>query len=161
MNSIVVLLTIGGNNVPAIIRTNDDGKCQNITIMEVVKPAGLSDYAFPFRMGTVWNYSDIYEMLSLNAAKGLLTIVSVTKENADAKSSVTLPVIKKVQITVTNAGATLTVDGAVQPGLSWVGYLHQGESVTYVAELEGYTTQTETLTVNTSDITKSVTLVQG
>ena len=98
---------------------------------------------------------------SLNAAKGLLTIVSVTKESADEKSSVTLPVIKEVQVTVTNAGATLTIDGVIQPGLSWVGYLHQGESVTYVAELEGYTTQTKTLTVNTSDITESVTLVQG
>ena len=161
MKSVVVLLTVSGNNVPAIIRTNDDGECQNITIMEVDKPEGVSEHAFPFRRGTVWNYSDIYETLAMQGAKGELTIVSVTKESADEKSSITLPVIKKVQVTVTNAGATLKIDGVVQPGLSWVGYLHKGESVTYVAEKEGYTTQTQTLTVNTSDITESVTLVQG
>lgn len=161
MKSVIVLLTVSGNNVPAIIRTNDDGKCQNVTIMQVNRPEGVSEHEFPFKMGTVWNYSDIYETLAMLAAKGLLTIVSVTKESADDKESITLPVIKKVEITVTNEGATLTIDGVAQPGLDWVGYLHKGESVTYVAELEGYTTQTKTLTVNTSDITETVTLVQG
>ena len=161
MKSVVVLLTVSGNNVPAIIRTNDDGNCQNVTIMQVDKPAGVSDDAFPFKRGTVWNYSDIYEKLALLQAMGSLTIVSVSTESSDEKSSITLPVIKKVTITVTNSGATLTINGEVQSGLSWVGYLHKGESVTYVAKKEGYTTQTQTLTVNTSDITESITLVQG
>ena len=161
MKAIVVLLTIGGVNTPAVIRTNDDGKCQRFTIMEVDKPAGLSENDFPFKRGTVYNYSDVLEILAMLGAQGKLTIVSVTKEDANAKASLTLPVIKKVQITVTNEGATLKIDGEVQPGLSWVGYLHKGESVTYSAELEGYNTDTDTLTVSTSDITKSITLVEA
>lgn len=95
-------------------------------------------------------------------AWGYFSISSIVKEDADSSVSLTasLPVIKKVTVTVTNAGATLTIDGEVQSGLSWVGIRAKGATVAYKAELEGYTTQQDTLTVNTSDITESITLVE-
>lgn len=95
-------------------------------------------------------------------ATGDLTISAIYKEDAYGKTEITssLPVIKKVTISVTNEGAQLTINGEVQKGLSWVGILAKGESVTYKAELEGYTTQEDTLTVTTSDITQSITLVE-
>lgn len=47
MKSIVIVLTIGGVAQNAILKTNDDGKSQNFTIMQVEKPAGLSAGGFP------------------------------------------------------------------------------------------------------------------
>lgn len=160
MKSIILVLTVGGVSQNAILKTNDDGSHQRFTIMQVQKPAGLSSDAFPFRYGDVYNIQDLLEQIAMLGAQGHLTITGIYKEDATGKTdlSTIMPVIKKVQITVTNAGATLKIDGVTQPGLSWVGYLHKGESVTYSAELEGYTTDTDTLTVNTSDITKSITL---
>ena len=162
MKSIIVVLTISGESKNAILKTNRDNNAQRFTIMQVQMPDGLSSVAFPFRPGDVYNISELLEELSMRNAKGILTITGVYDEDATAKTEITskLPVIKKVQITVTNTGATLTINGEVQKGLQWVDYLHKGESVTYVAELEGMTTQTETLTVSTSNITKSITLVQ-
>lgn len=162
MKSIIVVLTISGNSEKAILKTNRDNNAQRFTIMQVQKPAGLTADEFPFRPGDVYNISELLEELSMRNAKGILTITGIYDEDAVAKTEITskLPVIKKVQITVTNTGATLTIDGKVQDGLEWVGYLHKGESVTYVAELEGMTTQTKTLTVSTSNITESVTLTQ-
>ena len=162
MKSIIIALTVGGVTENAILKTNaDSAKTQNLTIMQVERPAGVAVTAFPFRAGTQCNISEILETLALSAAQGLLTITSVKFEDMGSSVSLTLPVIKKVQVSVTNEGATLKIDGVVQPGLSWVGYLHKGESVTYTAELEGYTTQTDTLTVNTSDITEEITLVEA
>ena len=99
------------------------------------------------------------ELAELNAW-GYLTVNAIYKEDANAKTEITsnLPVVKKVTITVTNAGATLTIDGEVQKGLSWVGVRYKGQSVTYKAELDGYTTQESSVTVNSSDITESITL---
>lgn len=161
MKSIIIALTVGGNSVNAVLKTNaDNAKVNNVTIMQVERPAGVSVTAFPFRAGTQWNIADILELLALKGAQGQLTITSVKFEDMGSSVSMTLPVIKKVAVSVTNDGATLKIDGVTQPGLSWVGYLHKGESVTYSAELEGYTTQTDTLTVNNSDITEEITLVE-
>lgn len=161
MKSIVVLLSVDGEIVSAVIRTNDDGNCQNITIMEVDIPEGVSENAFPFKRGTVCNYSDIYETLAMQGAKGELDIVEVHKEDANESELVDVQLIYAVEITVTNEGATLTINGEVQPGLSWLGYLHNGESVTYSAELEGYTTQTDTIVVDEDDVIKTITLQQN
>lgn len=162
MKSIVIVLTIGGVSKNAIIKTNDDGKSQNFTIMQVEKPAGLSAGVFPFRYGDVCNIKDVLDKLAYLKATGDLAITAIYKEDANSKVNITssLPVIKKVTVSVTNEGATLTINGEVQKGLSWVGILAKGESVAYKAELEGYTTQEGTLTVTTSDITEEITLVE-
>lgn len=161
MKSIVIVLTIGGVVQNAILKTNDDGNSQNFTIMQVQKPDGLSAGVFPFRYGDVCNIKDVLDKLAYLKATGDLTITAIYKEDAYGKTEITssLPVVKKVTVSVTNEGAKLTINGEVQKGLSWVGILAKGEGVTYKAELEGYVTQEGTLTVTTSDITKSITLV--
>ena len=162
MKSIIIQVTVteDGNSVSKNIRvrTNVDNHEDKFTIMQIVKPIQITAGEFPFREGDVFNFPEFFDEVSMLNARGFITVTSVKVEDGDSQESITLPVIKKVTITVTNAGAKLTVDGEEQKGLSWIGHLHKGESVTYVAELKGYTTQTKTLTVNNSNITESVTL---
>lgn len=163
MRSIIIVLTpAGGTSQTAILKTDNEGNGQRFTVMQVERPSGLTSDTFPFRYGDVYNIQELLQKLAELQAWGYFSISSITKEDADSSVSLTasLPVIKKVTVTVTNAGATLTIDGEVQSSLSWVGIRAKGATVAYKAELEGYTTQQGTLTVNTSDITESITLVE-
>ena len=164
MRSIIIVLTpAGGTSQTAILKTDNEGNGQRFTVMQVERPSGLTSDTFPFRYGDVYNIQELLQKLAELQAWGYFSISSITKEDSDSSVSLTasLPVIKKVTVTVTNAGATLTIDGEVQSSLSWIGIRAKGATVAYKAELEGYTTQQDTLTVNTSDITESITLVEA
>ena len=163
MKSIIIALTVSNVSKKAVIRTNKDNASSRFTIMQVERPDGVSSDEFPFRYGDVYNIQDLLDKLSLLVAQGKLTITNIYEEDANSKKSLSsiMPVIKKVTISVTNDGAILKINGVVQNKSSWIGYLYKGDSVTYSAELDGYTTDTDTLTVSTSDITKSITLVEA
>ena len=137
MKAFVIFLTPKGsqNSQKIILKTNIDGNdVKTFTIMQILKPASVSDALFDdIRTGTVWNYFDFMEKLSLLQAMGLFTINSIRLEDNKSGINLTaeLPVIKKVQIDVKGEYETLKINGNAVVGLSWTGYLHAKETLTY------------------------------
>lgn len=137
MKTFVIFLTPKGsqNSQKIILKTNIDGNdVKTFTIMQILKPASVSDALFDdIRTGTVWNYFDFMEKLSLLQAMGLFTINSIRLEDNKSGINLTaeLPVIKKVQIDVGGEFETLKINGNAVVGLSWTGYIHAKETLTY------------------------------
>ena len=116
---------------------------------------------FPFKKGDVMTVSDVVKFAAVSKQNGDLDISVVALEEADSKVELEIPEFKQVTISVTNEGATLTINGDVVDGQEWSDQVEKGKSVTYKAELEGYTTQEDTLTVGDEDITEEITLVEA
>ena len=160
MQSFVFGITVDGNSVTAVIRT-DLNKGENFTVMYVVKPAEISDDKFPFKKGDVMTVSDVVKFAAVSKQNGDLDISVVALEEGDSKVNLEIPEFKQVTISVTNEGATLTINGEVVEGQEWSDQVEKGKSVSYKAGLEGYTTQEDTLTVGDEDITEEITLVEA
>lgn len=160
MKSFVFAVTIDEVIVNAILRT-DLNNGENFTVMDVVRPAEISEDKFPFHKGDVMTISDVVKFASVSKQNGDLDITTLSMEEPTAKKIIDLPEFKQVTISVTNEGATLTINGEVVPGLEWTDHVEKGKSVSYKAELEGYTTQEDTLTVGDEDITEEITLVEA
>jgi len=90
---------------------------------------------------------------------------TLTVSSSNITESITLVELKHVSISVTNEGATLKIDNVAQSGLSWEGDVAVGDSVDYEASLEGYTTQSGTVSVTdaatVSDLTVEIKLVSA
>jgi len=161
MKVFAIQITLNGNPESIFIKTNADAsKVKNFTIIDVIKPNGIGD--LPIRAGLVMNYSELLDKIALSDAMGLISVSAVKVQDGDDTDVITseLPTIKTVTVSVSNTGAILKINGKRVVGLTWVGYLHAGESVTYEASKNGYVTQSDTLTVSSSNITESITLVE-
>lgn len=156
MKSIIFVLTVSGEAVNAILKTNDDGNAKRFTVMQVEKPENVSSDAFPFRIGDVLNIQEVLKFAAISDKKELLTVTKLVREDATGSEELELPEVSKVTITVPE-NAILSINGEKQNGLSWEGYLFAGESVTYKAELTGETPIEEKITADGEDVEEDVT----
>lgn len=140
MKSIVVALTIGGNKQNAILKTNDDGKSSKFTIMQVEKPAGLTDNDFPFRYGQVVDTQEVINTLAILDTTGVLSIDSVSIEDANTKGSLSLDDAPIFEFELYDNTDTKTGEGKLfMPGRQYIAY----------DEIE-FLTNTDTSNVGTS-----------
>ena len=156
MKSIIFVLTVSGATVNAILKTNDDGNAKRFTVMQVEKPESVSFDAFPFRAGDVKNIQDILKFAAISNKKELLTITKLVREDATGKEEIELPGVSEITISVPE-NAVLSINGEKQDGLSWVGYLITGESVSYKAELDGNDSKEGVVIATGEDIEEEIT----
>lgn len=160
MKDFVFVYTRDSKPVNAVLRTDlDHGDM--FTVMQVMRPESVSVNVFPFRNGDVFNVGDIQKFVAMQnmGTDPDAKPTAVYVQNPPESEQLEIPEYHKVTITVTNEGATLKINGAVVPGLTWSDYIEKGHSVAWEASLTGFTTQTGKETVESDNITKSITLV--
>ena len=90
MKSFVFAIKAGEAIVNAVLRTNlNDGK--NFTVMDVIKPAAVSDDLFPFHKGDVLTVSDVIGFANEMQISGKLNIQTLSVEEPDNKVIIDIP----------------------------------------------------------------------